>query len=512
MGLRGISIMLVVAVASGTSCGPIGPAAPGRGEEAGEAPTIAVTHWTGTSELFMEYPMLEAGRSARFAIHVTDLTTFAPVGSGEAVVTLRAPGGGAAREFRASPSRPGIFGTDVRVEQPGTYLMAVRVEGPDLEDAHDLGEVAVHAGGSLPSLQEEGEEGITFLKEQQWTLEFGTEPVASRLLRSGLTVPAEIRPRSGREASVIAPVAGRLDPSVAPAGPGRRVSRGDVLARVLPRSEDLRDAAAIRAALVEAEQRHDLARKERERAGRLVAARAAPERRLDEAEAALATAAARLEAEQERLARLESLGGGEAVPGSGLFVVRAPLGGVVTASHLSPGASVEEGDALVRIADVDQVDVVGAIPESSAARIGPIAGAELILDGSRVEPLSGRVVLEGHVDPVSRTVAARAPLDNRGLLLPLGHAVRLRLILEGSETMPAVPESSIVDDGGRPVVFVQTAGETFERRPVRLGNREGGYVHAVEGVEPGERVVSQGAYLVRLAAMSTQIPAHGHVH
>ena len=77
---------------------------------------------------------------------------------------------------------------------------------------------------------------------------------------------------------------------------------------------------------------------------------------------------------------------------------------------------------------------------------------------------------------------------------------------------PAVPESAIVDDGGRPVVFVQLEGEKFARRPVTLGNRESGYVQVLEGVRPGERVVTRGAYLIRLAAMSNQIPAHGHVH
>jgi multidrug efflux pump subunit AcrA (membrane-fusion protein) len=69
-----------------------------------------------------------------------------------------------------------------------------------------------------------------------------------------------------------------------------------------------------------------------------------------------------------------------------------------------------------------------------------------------------------------------------------------------------------VDDGGRPVVFVQAAGETFLRRPVRLGIREGGYVQVLEGVSRGERVVARGAHLIRLAAMSGQVPAHGHVH
>jgi hypothetical protein len=47
---------------------------------------------------------------------------------------------------------------------------------------------------------------------------------------------------------------------------------------------------------------------------------------------------------------------------------------------------------------------------------------------------------------------------------------------------------------------------------VRLGHAADGWVHVVEGVETGERVVHRGAYLIRLAAMSTQIPAHGHVH
>ena len=61
------------------------------------------------------------------------------------------------------------------------------------------------------------------------------------------------------------------------------------------------------------------------------------------------------------------------------------------------------------------------------------------------------------------------------------------------------------------MVFVQTAGETFARRPVTTGARDGSYV-AVDGVTAGERVVVRGAPLVRLSSMSSQVPAHGHVH
>jgi multidrug efflux pump subunit AcrA (membrane-fusion protein) len=90
--------------------------------------------------------------------------------------------------------------------------------------------------------------------------------------------------------------------------------------------------------------------------------------------------------------------------------------------------------------------------------------------------------------------------------------VFLRLLLEETAPTVVVPVSAVVDDAGRPIVFVQISGESFERRPVTLGARQSDVVQVLQGVKPGERVVSKGAYLIRLAALSTQVPAHGHVH
>ena len=81
-----------------------------------------------------------------------------------------------------------------------------------------------------------------------------------------------------------------------------------------------------------------------------------------------------------------------------------------------------------------------------------------------------------------------------------------------SAPTPVVPAAAIVDDAGRPIVFVQREGETFERRAVTLGARSGDQVQILEGVAAGDRVVTAGAYLVRLASLSTSVPAHGHVH
>ena len=76
----------------------------------------------------------------------------------------------------------------------------------------------------------------------------------------------------------------------------------------------------------------------------------------------------------------------------------------------------------------------------------------------------------------------------------------------------AVPESALVDEEGRPVAFVQLSGETFEKRDLKLGIRDAGFAQVLDGLRAGERVVTKGAYAVRLASVSTSLPAHGHSH
>jgi multidrug efflux pump subunit AcrA (membrane-fusion protein) len=84
--------------------------------------------------------------------------------------------------------------------------------------------------------------------------------------------------------------------------------------------------------------------------------------------------------------------------------------------------------------------------------------------------------------------------------------------MDSTAPRPVVPAAAVVDDAGRPIVFVQREGETFERRAVTLGPRSGELVQITEGIKPGDRVVTKGAYLVRLASLSTSVPARGHVH
>jgi RND family efflux transporter MFP subunit len=494
---------------TGCSSAPAPEASPAEPE------AVAVTNWTERTELFMEYPPLVQGERARFAVHLTDLRTFRAVTQGRVIVELRPPTGSPQAFETTGPSSPGIFGVDVTPGAAGAYEMAVHLESPGLNDVHELGPVEVHAGAEAARQTTAAPEveSISFLKEQQWTLDFATEIVPSRPLRSSLRVPAEIIPRSGGEAEVNVPFDGRLVVSEPPII-GQRVTQGQVLAQLLPPTSTPSDLASLELATEEARAALQLARRDRERAERLVAAGAVPNRRLEEARTIESTAEARVRAAESRMAQYDTSSAAEASPqGAKLFALRAPISGVIQETHAAPGANVNAGETLFRIVELDTVYVSAIVPEAELPRMAGLSGAELQVPGLDQPRRLGRLIAIGRVvDPASRTFPVIYEVDNRDRRVAIHQAVYVRLLTAAASAAPVVPESALVDDGGRPIVFVQVAGESFARKPVRLGIREGGSVQILEGLTAGERVVTRGAHLIRLASLSSQVPAHGHVH
>ena len=507
-----VAAMLSAEAAMLSACGSAPPAA----LEAAEEPApVVVSRWTDRSELFVEFPPLVAGATSRFAIHFTDLATFEPLREGRATVRLS---GGRVEEFEVDePGRPGIFGVDVTPAVAGRVRLELLLDAAAVQDRHDLGEVRVLTAAeaaALPPAAEEEDGSVPFLKEQQWSLDFATAAARRRSMADSLDIPAEIQPRTGGEAEVTTPVAGRLAADLPPRPVGSVVGRGDALAQVVPRSEHADDRPALELAVAEARDALELARAAHARVERLVEVGALPARRRLEARLASQTAGARLTAAEAHLAHLDSTRRGE---GEGTedtrFVLRAPMRGVVAESAATPGASVDEGARLFTVIAVDRVHVVGALPEAALARLDDLAAAELEVPGGDAPlPLERLVSVGRVVDDATRTVPVIYELRNPDRRLAIGQAVTLRVFGASMSDAVTVPASAIVDDGGQPVVFVQVGGESFERRPVRLGHREGGVVQVIGDVAPGERVVTVGAPLIRLAALSPQAPAHGHTH
>ena len=86
------------------------------------------------------------------------------------------------------------------------------------------------------------------------------------------------------------------------------------------------------------------------------------------------------------------------------------------------------------------------------------------------------------------------------------------LFTDKKEDVLAIPLSSVMEEQGNYYVFVQTGGESFLKRQIVLANNDGLQTEISSGLAEGERLVTKGAYQIKLAAMAGELPVHGHTH
>lgn len=514
--MRTVCTALVFASALGAGGCARDAAAPAESE----APTLDVTAWTDKTELFMEYPPLVAGEEALFAVHLTRLGDFTALAEGRPRLELTPESGGAPIVVPGNqPSRPGVFRVLGTMPAAGTYRWALAIDAPGLTDRHDLGRVTVFGDPASAAAQAaavpEDASAISYLKEPQWTNGFATVVVQEAPIRRVIRVPASIDTLTGGEAVVSAPADGRFAAQTL-LSIGARVAAGQEIGRLEPRLADGgADRATLVAAVAEAQARVEAARAERERADRLLAERAVPARRAEDAARALTVVDAQLKASEARLAqRDETLRSGGGAAAGNAFILRAPIAGRVSEVFAALGASYDEGTPLFRIVRTDRVELQALVPAADAPLPPGIIQIDFEVPG-RTEPLVLDVDHQhdaGVIDPATRALAVQFDVDNRAGSLLIGQTGTAALHVRDVQRLPAVPRGAVLTEGGRPYVFVQIGGERFARRFIDMAGRDGDRVGVRSGVRPGERVVTRGAYDVQLASAAGGLPAEGHVH
>jgi RND family efflux transporter MFP subunit len=484
------------------------------------APTLVVTNWTERTELFAEYPPLVEDEHAVFAVHLTDLRDFSALTSGTARVELTPEAGGPPAVLEGGASRPGVFRSEGTVPAAGRYAMALLVDAPGLTDRHELGTATVFSDQETAYADAEAHAvddaaAITYLKEQQWVNPFATEPAREADLRRALRFPAQIGPVTGGEAIVGAPAAGRFTAETL-LSIGAVVARDQVMGRLEPRlAGNGADRATLASGVAEAEVAVEAARVELTRAEGLLEERAVPARRVDEARRTLAVAESRLQAAQARLTqRDETLRSGGGTAAGNAFVLRAPIAGRVAEVSAALGASYDEGALLFRIVRTDEVELQAMVPAADVPQVRRVESLALEVPG-RPEPIAlafDHMHDSGVIDARTRALPVQFDVDNRDGRLLIGQTGTVLLYVGDRERMLAVPAAALLTEAGRPHVFVQTGGESFARRFIEIGVRDGDLVGVRSGLRPGERVVTRGAYDIQLAAASNALPAEGHVH
>lgn len=494
--------------------------------EVAEPPSIAVTAWSDRHEIFAEFGVPLVGEGSRFATHVSDLLTAEPRRTGPVTYHLSGADGSTREVVDPAPARDGIYTTTLDSPSAGTWQLALEVPTPDGADLIQLGAWTVYADEAARSTAPLPEEvdGISYLKEQQWLLGTRTALVERATLRTQQRAPARIQVAPDRAAEVVPPVAGRL---TAPDGGslprlGEHVDEGQLLGWVQPPvSEALVGMLNVQADLARLEVAVELTEATAARSRLLHEQDARSARDLEQDEFALRAALAERDGARAALDAYEAAGlraGSDAAAGPPRFAIRAPLAGYVDEVLAVAGQFVADGAPIVRLVDPSLVHVVAQVRAEELTALDPTHAPSLTLEIPGGEPVSlpadaVRIVHAGlRVD--ERT--GRAPLvfaiENPKLRWRPGTSVALSFSTGNRRDVLNIPSSAVIEEDGASVVFVQLGGETFERRIVGIGLHDGERVEIRSGLAEGERVVSDGAYTVRLASVSSTVPAHGHAH
>ncbi|BCK88282.1 multidrug resistance protein MdtA [Sideroxyarcus emersonii] len=289
-------------------------------------------------------------------------------------------------------------------------------------------------------------------------------------------------------ARVYPPIAGRVLKITADAG--REVKAGDELLVL-----DAPDYAQATADDVKA--KADLQRKRQalERARELLPVNGIAQKDFESTEADFHQAEAE---EQRAAARLHNLQSVASVT-DGKFVLRAPVGGMISERQVNVGSEVRTDGAnpLFVITDPKKLWALIDLPELYLDKVKVGQPVSVEVDAYPGEVFKARIVVIAEaLDPVTRRIQVRAEIDNSANRLKPEMYARVTPVLDSHRTVPRVPNAALFTLGLHNYVFVEQGPGVLQRRRVELGLQSHEYSYVKDGLHAGERVVTTGALLL----------------
>lgn len=197
---------------------------------------------------------------------------------------------------------------------------------------------------------------------------------------------------------------------------------------------------------------------------------------------------------------------------------KAPIDGVVLETSVLLGGAVEPDRNLVTIVDLSQVDVVAQVFEAQVSAVQPGQTVRIEALAYPDRTFTGKVrTTAANLERNTGTLRVFVHTGNpEGKLLP-GMRAQLSFITAQIEDAVIVPREAVLGEAGDLFVYRQivTAPFAYERTPVVVGLRNDRYIEIIEGVLPGDRVVTRGNYQLQYAGgggLQKIEDDHGHSH
>ena len=474
---------------------------PDGSHEGEEIPRLDHTIWTNKTELFVEFPALIVGSPSSLAAHFTVLDKHQPVREGSVTLSL-IKGDKGIRNIADAPSSPGIFSPTIQPKEAGSYQLVFELKTPDYSDKITIDDVTVYSNAdeaimALGTAEDDG--SISFLKEQAWKIDFQTAPVVTGKIYDVINTSGVWMPSPGSTKSLAAKSNGVVDFKVNNLTEGTAVKQGQLLMSLnsqgLASNNLSTDIASAKATFQQA-------KSEYERKKELYESKIVPKSEFEKVESSFEIAKA----------NYQSLVSGVS---GGSKQIRAPFDGFIKSITVSNGDYVEQGVTLVTVGTHQSRVLKAQLAPNYGLTMGNLQGIWYQDNDNQWKDVTDA---EGKILSIGKDVERENPLIsvftevNATVDMPIGSLTPVQIAMGNATQNTMIPVNALLEDYGSYSVIVQLSGESFERRPVKLGKRNGENVEILEGLQVGEVVVTTGAYQVKMASMSGSTPAHGHEH
>jgi cobalt-zinc-cadmium efflux system membrane fusion protein len=464
---------------------------------------LSYTLYTEKSELFVEFKPLIVGNTSRFAAHLTRLgENFVPYTEGTVTVSL-IQGDKGLRNTAMAPGSPGIFRLALQPAQAGIGKLVFDIQAKDVTDQIVIDSVPVYPDEKSALAAQPPEipgTDISFLKEQAWKVEFANAPVKKETMYDVVKATGEILSAPGDEVTIAA----RSNGVVKFAGnvnvTGAAVRAGQTMFTVTGGEIPFENVAAAKQS---ARAELAIAQAEYNRASELITDKLITQGEFQ---------AARLRYQNAQIA----MGNLNRNYNAGGRSITSPIGGFIKNIMISEGDFVSAGQPLATIIKNKRLILRVDVSLKDAGRITSIQEANFTIIQNKLT--YNTKDLHGKLLSIAKTTGNHSPfipvnfqIDGNAGILP-GSFAEVYLKTVPVYNALVIPASALVEEQGIFYAYVQTGGESFQKRELKPGASDGVQVQVLSGLAEGERVVIKGAYQIKLSQAGGALPAHGHEH
>lgn len=464
---------------------------------------LVYTLYTDNSELFVEFKPLVVGQTSKFAAHFTILgENFKALTHAKITVSLIVGEKGIKNTVH-TPSSPGIFRLALSPKMAGTGTLIFDIVTRDFTDKITIENVEVYPDEktALAKQSEHSESGdISYLKEQAWKVEFANKQVKKQTFHDIIKTSGQILSAPGDEMIVTAKASGVVVFSGRNTIVGSAVSAGNSLFTITGADMTQNNIDAL---VKEAKANYLKAKADYERSTLLAADKIVSEKDHQQV---------KLQFENARTA-YNTISKNYSSKGQNVL---SPMSGFVKNILVTEGQFVPAGTPLAAISKNKKLLLQANVSQNYFGRLSTITSANFKTPQSDVvyntSDLNGRIVSYGKsASSSSPFIPITFEIDNQGQLIS-GSIIDIYLKSSSIPDALVVPVSALIEEQGIFYVYVQTGGESFQKKEVKLGANDGLNVQVLSGIAENERVVTKGGYQIKLSSASGALPAHGHEH